>query len=377
MKHLRYGTWHQEKRGKQRRVIPPAFTILCLFAAFVAFATGLSTSVSRVSAAGATGPLFQQATGTSVAGGNSPVAVSTATRSTPATSGSRTAAPGPLNTAGLPGPQSTASAPLPQSSQVAPLRTGSNSQAAATSPPQGPLAGFPWWLLLALALVVLAGGAFAFLKRRPEQSVVTATPALPPSERGSTIAVAGGSAGIAPYTPYKGPEGAVLAPPAVSVGAAGSPNVSVIPGQIECPNCGTANSIDENFCHECGQDLKQARAQMLAGAADEPVDEYTPYLETLGRVDEQLEYVLSRGRIMIGSAPNNDIVIDTAFRGKSTVSPVHAELRRQGGGFTVVDRSSDTGTYVNNNRIIEQSLVDNDQIRVGEVRFVYHAPARD
>lgn len=379
MKHLRYGTRHREKRGKQRHVIPPVFTFSCLFLAFVAFAMGLSTSVSRVSAAGANGPLFQQATGTAVSGGNSPVALATATRSTPATSatpGSRTAAPGPLNTAVAPGPQSTASAPLPQSSPVAPLKAGGNSQAAATSPAQGPLGGFPWWLLVALALVALAGGAFVFSRRRPEQAVVTAMPELPPSERGSTIAVAGGSAGIALYMPYKGSQGAVLAPPVVSVGAAGSPNVARHGGDIECPNCGTANSIDENFCHECGQDLKQARAQMLAGAADEPVDEYTPYLETLGRVDEQLEYVLSRGRIMIGSAPNNDIVIDTAFRGKSTVSPVHAELRRQGGGFTAVDRGSDTGTYVNNNRIIEQPLVDNDQIRVGEVRFVYHAPAR-
>lgn len=142
-----------------------------------------------------------------------------------------------------------------------------------------------------------------------------------------------------------------------------------------CPNCNTANSLAENFCHECGQDLRAARAQMLAAPVD-VVDEYTPYLETQSRVDEQLEYVLSRAKVTIGTASGNDIVIDSAFSGSASVAGVHAELRRDGEGFVILDRGSENGVFVNGARVAEQVLNDNDELLIGEVRFLYRAPAR-
>ncbi len=379
MKHLRYGTGHQNRHGEQHRAAVPAVLVLCLLP-LVALAIGLSSSAIRVSAAGEDGLLFQQATAVS-------------------TTGAGKTAPGPVGTASVaPPPKSTGQVPLPpvpQSSQVVPANPGSNvqpgnggSQAAppangqsvTTAPLQVASDGFPWWLLIPLALVALAVGAFALMKGRTAQAAVTTASMLPPSTRSSAVATpatftteTGGKPGVAPYM---GLTEADIAPVvAAGLASVAVPSVSP-PGQVECPNCGALNSMDENFCHECGQDLKQARAGMAAGIANDPIDEHTPYLETLGRTDEQLEYVLSRPRVTIGSAPNNDIVIDTTFRGLSTVSPVHAELRRHDDGFTILDRGSNTGTYVNSARITEQPLLDNDQIRVGEVRFVYHAPAR-
>lgn len=99
-----------------------------------------------------------------------------------------------------------------------------------------------------------------------------------------------------------------------------------------------------------------------------------PYLETLDRTDDQLEYVLSRKKVVIGSAPGNDIVIDSAFQGHATVSPRHAELRREVDGFILVDLESEHGTYVNDARTGENLLAEGDQIRLGDVKFIYRAP---
>lgn len=163
--------------------------------------------------------------------------------------------------------------------------------------------------------------------------------------------------------------------PVAAAGTVGAVGAAVASDQVECPNCGTVNSLSENFCHECGQDLRPARTPRTAAPVD-VVDEYTPYLETQSRVDEQLEYVLSRPKVTIGTASGNDIVIDTAFSGAGSVAGVHAELRRDGEGFVILDRGSENGIHVNGAKVAEQVLKDNDEVQIGEVRFVYRAPAR-
>jgi pSer/pThr/pTyr-binding forkhead associated (FHA) protein len=120
-------------------------------------------------------------------------------------------------------------------------------------------------------------------------------------------------------------------------------------------------------------------AQLAAAvaAAAQPVDVVeadTPYLETLDRVDEQLEFVLSRPRVVIGTAGGNDIVVDSAFKGWRSVSPVHAELRREQDGFRIIDRDSEYGTFVNEMRTGENILSDGDLVRLGDVRFIFRVP---
>lgn len=379
MKHHTYGTRCANKRHEQHSAVATAYAVLCLLFACVALAVALPTAPGRVWAAGSQAPLSVQATGTPGAGSNAlsnqPV-VATASISSAASSD---VAPLPAGTVIAPAPQSSAHVPPPRSSQVVPA-PGSDG----ATPVQAASGGFPWWLVIPLVVLALAGVALAmFRTRRPSAVTVTTSPALPPSARVSPDAdsiTTSTTSTTSTLPTAEADMGASLGAPLVA--SAGVIPVSVPPAppaapeQIECPNCGSMNGMDENFCHECGQDLKQARAAALAGMANEPVDEYTPYLETLGRIDEQLEYVLSRPRITIGSAPKNDIVVDSAFRGQATVSAVHAELRRQGDGFLIADAGSNTGTFVNDARITEQLLADNDRIRVGEVRFVYHAPAR-
>ena len=99
----------------------------------------------------------------------------------------------------------------------------------------------------------------------------------------------------------------------VATGAA----VFTPPLSLTCPNCGSTNDWNENFCHECGQDLRPVRAAVIA-ASGPPADVVTddmPYLETLDRTDEQLEYVLSRPRVVVGTTAGCDVMVDGSLQG--------------------------------------------------------------
>lgn len=247
--------------------------------------------------------------------------------------------------------------------------------------------GFPWLpLLLVLVLLALVGLAFIMIRSR-RSAAVASTPVLG-SASGSALTSATGTAStkpiVAPATPSSPSSLAATTATAVqSVGAVGAASVAAaaampasMPRTLTCPNCSATNEWSENFCHECGQDLKPLRASIIAAAAPPPdiVTDDMPYLETLDRTDDQLEYVLSRKRIVVGTAPGNDIVIDSAFQGRETVSPKHAELRKEGDGFVLVDLNSEHGTYVNGARTGENVLAEGDQIRFGDVKFIYRVP---
>jgi FHA domain len=339
---------------------------------------------------------------------------------------------------GAPTPVSTSANGPPAVGTAAPQPVGTgvvqnSTQPGATSSSSG--GDFPWLIVLLLALIVLAGLAYVAMRQRspvevsagPEvtnlrrrsditggigssQDIATDTDRqgaaetmLPPGD-GEPVAPAAPSAdeaaATAGATPAAGAEQAPtpvseatspVAPEAPEAPAATPTPVTppfvvpavgptATPATVECANCGAANSTSEKFCHECGQDLRPQLAQLAAAAAAAaapPVDVVeadTPYLETLDRVDEQLEFVLSRPRVVIGTAGGNDIVVDSAFKGWRTVSPAHAELRREQDGFTIIDRDSEYGTFVNEMRTGENILSDGDLVRLGDVRFIFRVP---
>ncbi len=275
--------------------------------------------------------------------------------------------PSPVPTGAAPPPQVTGQVPPPVPSPGDALPGGTQPQ----SPISPATDGFPWLPVLLLGALLLALVGFFVLRRRPTvEPVYVEGPAEPsPAERTVTTATT---------TTATMDTASATTPPSTSTAVVSPTAAPPIPDTITCPNCGTVNNINENFCHECGQDLRPIRTQLLAVAPpEELVSEDMPYLETLDRVDEQLEYVLSRAVVVIGTAPGNDIVIDSAFAGWQTVSPVHAELRREQEGFVLVDRDSESGTFVNELRTGESILKDGDLIRLGNVRFIYHVPTAD
>lgn len=291
-------------------------------------------------------------------------------------------APAPIDTTSPSNPNVTDPGVPPQPGSPTPAQDG----------------GFPWLPVVLVGLAALIGAGFVLMRGRPgTPAAVTAAATTPVALEEPATARLDAEGGEVVTTTLVEPdvaasEGAgatTVAPPITVTTASVAPVVAVAaapvaPTEVTCPNCGTANGIEENFCHECGQDLRGARAAAVAAAAAaapvaaaEPDIDTLPYLETLDRVDEQLEYVLSRPRVLMGGAPGNDIVINADFRGYRSVSPVHAELRRDEAGYLLRDRESERGTHVNDSRIGERVLADGDTLRLGEVRFVFHVPEGD
>ncbi|MDE3089107.1 MAG: FHA domain-containing protein [Chloroflexota bacterium] len=79
------------------------------------------------------------------------------------------------------------------------------------------------------------------------------------------------------------------------------------------------------------------------------------------------EYGLQRGRNTVGrDGTQCDIVLDD-----SAVSKLHAEVRYENGQFILYDHASTNGTFVNNRRVQRQSLLDGDDVRIGNSTFVF------
>lgn len=77
-------------------------------------------------------------------------------------------------------------------------------------------------------------------------------------------------------------------------------------------------------------------------------------------------YELRGDVVTAGRHPDSDIFLDDV-----SVSRRHAEFRRSGGGFEVVDVGSLNGTYVNREPIESSPLAGGDEIQIGKFRLVY------
>ena len=69
---------------------------------------------------------------------------------------------------------------------------------------------------------------------------------------------------------------------------------------------------------------------------------------------------------VIGRSSECDIVV-----GDPNVSRRHAEVRRIGRGFSLVDLGSTNGTEVNGQRVTETSLMNGDVIGVGTTQITF------
>jgi DNA-binding SARP family transcriptional activator len=78
-------------------------------------------------------------------------------------------------------------------------------------------------------------------------------------------------------------------------------------------------------------------------------------------VDDEQGIVVDRPMTTIGRAHDCDIRIDDG-----QVSRLHARIRLEAGEFAVADAGSTNGTWVNGQRVREQSLRHGDEIRIGD-----------
>jgi len=73
-----------------------------------------------------------------------------------------------------------------------------------------------------------------------------------------------------------------------------------------------------------------------------------------------------KGRAVVGTAPDCDVVMK-----EQSISGRHAEFMATSQGFRVNDLGSTNGTYVNDKRVTNSDLIDNDNIRLGRVNFKF------
>ena len=73
-----------------------------------------------------------------------------------------------------------------------------------------------------------------------------------------------------------------------------------------------------------------------------------------------------KGRAIVGTAADCDAVMkDPSISGR------HAEFMSTSQGFRVNDLGSTNGTFVNDKRVTNTDLIDNDNIRLGRVNFKF------
>ncbi|HEY8371692.1 MAG TPA: FHA domain-containing protein [Pseudonocardiaceae bacterium] len=77
-------------------------------------------------------------------------------------------------------------------------------------------------------------------------------------------------------------------------------------------------------------------------------------------------FLLDRDTTSAGRHPDSDIFLDDV-----TVSRRHAEFRREGGEFVVVDVGSLNGTYVNREPVDTAVLANGDEVQIGKFRLVF------
>lgn len=87
--------------------------------------------------------------------------------------------------------------------------------------------------------------------------------------------------------------------------------------------------------------------------------------------DKVIERVVSeKKRINIGRTNDNDIVLEN--RG---VSRRHAMIEFNDNAAVIIDNESLNGTFINNRRITEELLRDEDTITIGKYSLIYHSEA--
>jgi hypothetical protein len=150
-----------------------------------------------------------------------------------------------------------------------------------------------------------------------------------------------------------------------------------------CQACGKSNPDDSAYCSQCGAYLGSKTQEGDTTITFTPVEAEVEQEEELLIPDEELSagaamlvvkrgpnsgtrFLLTKEITTAGRHPESDVFLDDI-----TVSRRHAEIRRSGSLFRMVDMGSLNGTYVNRLRVEETDLESGDEIQVGKFRLIF------
>src|SRR3990172_863125 len=139
---------------------------------------------------------------------------------------------------------------------------------------------------------------------------------------------------------------------------------------MRCPHCGHPAEPGANFCSRCGTAfaaLEGETTAMLAVTEHEAEDEAALAELEPGQAllvvrrgpSAGTKFLLDQDVVAVGRHPESDI-----FLNDITVSRRHAEVRREGGTYSVVDLGSLNGTYVNRERADKTELASGDELQI-------------
>jgi hypothetical protein len=137
--------------------------------------------------------------------------------------------------------------------------------------------------------------------------------------------------------------------------------------ELACPQCGSTNPADGNFCSACGASLAEADAHTQSHVAmvGPPPEGEVAMLVVVRGANAGSRFALTEPVTTIGRHPDSDVFLDDV-----TVSRRHAEVRRGMVGLEIADAGSLNGTYVNGERIEVVPLSEGDQLQIGKYRLV-------
>lgn len=95
-------------------------------------------------------------------------------------------------------------------------------------------------------------------------------------------------------------------------------------------------------------------------------------MELLDSGDVSPVFELSGRTVQVGRISDNDIVLPDP-----NVSRVHARVESRDGSYFITDLESTNGTFVNEQRVDSAKLRENDVIRLGSTRFIFHRSTQE
>jgi hypothetical protein len=153
-----------------------------------------------------------------------------------------------------------------------------------------------------------------------------------------------------------------------------------------CPSCGMANELGSSFCQFCGKSMvlvgpplgPDVETETSAAEADDRTRFFPPDAPSVAdltvvdgagaRQNTQFPLRADNTRIRIGRKRSD---MDIRLDGDDTVSREHAAIWFEDGSFYIQDLASTSGTYVNGQKVVRQSLMDNDEIQLGRTKLIF------
>jgi pSer/pThr/pTyr-binding forkhead associated (FHA) protein len=151
---------------------------------------------------------------------------------------------------------------------------------------------------------------------------------------------------------------------------------------VTCPQCNNQLEDDSIFCDNCGARIASARAPLLPIASGEiqaSISAIPPKVLVTIAGQETKTYTLTKDKITIGRADDNDIMVSS-----HVVSRHHATLEKTPAGYEIVVSPDATNELTCQGLQVKQRklLLDGDILRIDSVipgtivTFSYQAPSQ-